>query len=87
MTRGNLSLLMGFPCGNLARRATWLAAQIHGIRNQTILYCRSRLPYLSSQSLTPFRKMAPHLITGSLLRTMCPSCHLQERSKGISRSV
>jgi hypothetical protein len=87
MTRGNLSRLMGFPWGNLARRATWLAAQIHGIRNRTILYCRSRLPYLSFQSLIPFQKTAPHPITGSLLRTTCPSCHLQEHSKEISRRV
>jgi hypothetical protein len=87
MVRGNLSLLMGFPWGNPARRATWLAAQIHGIRNRTILYYRSRRPYLSSQSLILFQKMAPYLITGSLSPRMCPSCHLQELSKEISRRV
>ncbi|MBO1909131.1 hypothetical protein J4G37_30250 [Microvirga sp. 3-52] len=54
-----------------------MAAQIHGIRNQTILYCRSRLPYLSFQSLILFQKTAPHLITAILLRMTCPSCRLQ----------
>ena len=60
-----------------------MAAQIHEIRNQTILYCLSRLPYLSSQNSTLCQKTAPHLNTGILSPTTCPSCRLQELSKGI----
>ena len=43
-----------------------------------------RLPYLSFQSLTPFRKTAPHLNTGILNPKTCPSCRLQGLSEGIS---
>ena len=64
-----------------------MAAQIHGIRNRTILYCRSRLPYLSSQSLILFQKTAPHLITGSLNPTTYPSYRLQVLNSWKSRDV
>jgi hypothetical protein len=60
------------PLRQLPWSAKWLAPQTHGIRNQTILYCRSQLPYLSSQSLILFQKTALHLITGSLIPTTCP---------------
>ena len=62
-------------------------ARIHGIRNQTILYCRCRLPYLSFQSLIPFQKMAPHLITGSLSLTTYPMFRHQAPNSWENRDV
>ena len=64
-----------------------MAAQIHGIRNQMIRYCRIHLHCLSFQSLTPFRKTAPHLNTGILNPKTCPSFRHQELSEGITYHV
>jgi hypothetical protein len=61
-----------------------LAVQIHGIRSQTIRYCRSRFPYPSFQSLILFRKTAPRLITGSHHLTTRPMFRLREPSEGIT---
>ena len=61
-----------------------MAAQIQEIRSQTILYCRLHPHYLSFQSLTPFRKTAPHLNTGILNPKTCPSCRLQGLSEGLA---
>ena len=48
--------------------------------NRTIPNCRVRC--LSSQSSSPSQTMVLRLAMESRLRTMCPSYHLQERSKG-----
>ena len=64
-----------------------MAAQIQEIRSQTILYCRLHPHYLSFQSLTPFRKTAPHLNTGILSPTTCLMFRHQALNSWESRHV
>ena len=64
-----------------------MAVRIHVILNQTILYCRSRLPYLSFQNSILFQKMALNLITGILSRMTYPMFRHQAPNSGESCDV